>query len=74
MFVGVNLEIRGMKCAGCSAAIRTAPEEFSGVNQATIDHIHGHGEVIYDARLSSPHEICMTIDRLGYEAEVIETR
>lgn len=70
MFVGVKLEIRGMKCAGCSAAIKMALEESSGVNQATIDHLHGWGEVIYDARLTNPHELCMTIDRLGYEAAV----
>jgi len=43
-----------------------------GVNQATVDHLQGRAEVIYDARLTNPHELCMTIDRLGYEAEVIE--
>lgn len=72
MLIGANLEIRGMKCAGCSAAIRTMLEESAGVNQARVDHLHGRAEVIYDARLTNPRDLCLAIGRLGYEAEIIE--
>jgi len=72
MLIGAKFEIHGMKCAGCSAAIKNALEDTSGVNQATVDHLKGWAEVIYDARLISPHELCGVIDRLGYQAQVVE--
>ena len=73
MIIGTTIDIDGMSCAGCAAAIRMALEDTVGVNKAEVNQVNNQASVLYDPRLISPPEICTAITRLGYQAAVVET-
>lgn len=70
MLIGANIDIKGMMCHGCSAAIKLALEDTQGVNQVQVDLKGCKAKVLYDARHTSPEEICAVINGLGYQATV----
>lgn len=72
MLIGTNINIQGMSCRGCSAAIKLALEDTKGVNRAEVDLERGKANVLYEANLTSPEKLCGLINRLGYRAAVAE--
>ncbi len=66
----VTLEVQGMKCSHCSDAVTRALREIEGVQSADVDL--GSGRVSVQGKGLAPERLRETIDRLGYQAQVID--
>ncbi|ALG82096.1 heavy metal translocating P-type ATPase [Halanaeroarchaeum sulfurireducens] len=63
-----SLELTGMSCANCSAAIEEALEELSGVDVASANFATDDGTVAYDPDRTSLTTVYDAIENAGYEA------
>ncbi len=64
----VELEIKGMTCEGCAAAIKDKLLEMPGVAAADVDYPAGHARVKFDPVKTDPSKLMAAIGSLGYEA------
>ncbi|WP_256402916.1 heavy metal translocating P-type ATPase [Halorubrum salinum] len=63
-----HLDITGMSCANCSAAIQDALEALDGVASATANYATDEATVEYDPEVVTLREIYDAIDSAGYGA------
>ncbi len=68
----VNLKIKGMHCASCSAIIGKALSKDTGVKQYNINFATGKGKVFFDEAATTVDAILTAIKSKGYGAEVAE--
>jgi copper chaperone len=62
----LTLNIDGMTCGHCVAAVR---KELAAVSGAEIENVTvGSATVKYDPRVTTPEQIVEAIDRAGYAA------
>ena len=62
----IELEIEGMSCEHCVAAVSEALAELSGVS---VDEVRvGEARVRYDPGQVSPEQIALAIEDAGYAA------
>ena len=62
----IELEIQGMSCEHCVAAVTEALDELSGV---TVDEVRlGEARVSYDPNQVSPEQIALAVEDAGYAA------
>ena len=64
--VNVTLEVDGMTCGSCEAAIVAALMAMDGVSSANASHSTGKVEATYEPARSTPEQMAAAIDRLGY--------
>ena len=63
----LELEIEGMSCGHCVAAVSEALKELPGVN---VDRVTiGAAEVSYEPAHVSPEQIVLAVEDAGYNAQ-----
>lgn len=66
-----TLEIKGMTCASCGLAVKTALKKVEGFKSAEVAVKEGRARVTYDAQKTSPEELAAAVTQLGYEAKPV---
>ena len=62
----LELEIEGMSCGHCVAAVSEALKELPGVN---VEQVRiGSAELTYEAAQVSPEQIVLAVEDAGYNA------
>jgi copper chaperone CopZ len=64
--------VEGMTCGGCEAGIKVAVKKLDGIEKVTASHTEGRATVTYDPLKVTPEDIEAAIEKIGYEAEVLE--
>ncbi len=67
--VTLDLEIKGMTCASCSARIEKVISNHNGVRKMQVNLAAETGVVVFDPDIISKRRILETISGLGFEAE-----
>jgi P-type Cu+ transporter len=66
----LELDIKGMTCAACSARIEKVVNKLEGVNLATVNLPLERGTVEYMEGVVSEEEIIKRIEKIGFQASV----
>lgn len=66
----VELQIGGMTCEGCAAAIRSKLLETPGVAEVEVHYPAGHAQVKYDPAKTEPSTLVVVVNSLGYKASL----
>lgn len=72
--VVVEVPVKGMTCAGCTAAIRMAVKRLDGVSDVRADHEKGLVTVTYIEGKVTIDRIVEAINRTGYKASAPQKR
>ncbi|HEX2863929.1 MAG TPA: heavy metal-associated domain-containing protein [Deinococcales bacterium] len=64
--MNVNLNVTGMSCSHCQAAVKKALEKVSGVNEAHVDLQAGQAEVRGEGL--DPQALVKAVEGAGYGA------
>ncbi len=66
-----TVQVTGMTCSGCEAAVKIAAKQIDGVTGASASHAKGTAEVTYDSAKTSPEAIAKAIAlKTGYKTTV----
>lgn len=69
----VQLQIKGMTCAGCEQSVNHVLKSREGVLEAKASYENGEAQLSYDPALTSPESLKAAIeDELGYQVVQIE--
>ncbi|GJL78006.1 MAG: copper-translocating P-type ATPase [Nitrospinaceae bacterium] len=63
----INLPVKGMSCASCSARIEKKVGELEGVGTASVNFGAESATVVYDPKIISPADVTQTIEKLGFQ-------
>ncbi len=66
----IHLSITGMMCGGCVAAVKTALESVSGVENADVNLEKKEAIVTYDPATATEDKIKKAIKKAGYGIEI----
>eukprot|EP00891_Asterochloris_glomerata_P002470 jgi/Astpho2/2470/e_gw1.00048.183.1_t len=66
-----TLQITGMTCASCSAAVEKALQAQSGVLGASVNVLAGRAEVQYNPDVTGPRHLIAAVEDAGFDAEAI---
>jgi copper chaperone len=68
----LTLSIQGMHCGGCVHRVTTALQGVGGVEVGSVEV--GSAQMTFDPNQASAEEIAATVNRIGFSAEVEESR
>jgi copper chaperone len=63
----ITLNVQGMSCGHCKAAVETALKEIVGVENATVNLEAGNVEVSYDPQKATVSTMKEAIEEAGYD-------
>ncbi|HYR08820.1 MAG TPA: cation transporter [Longimicrobium sp.] len=66
----ISLNVTGMSCGHCKAAVQSALSRQPGVRAATVDLERGTAQVEYDPSAVSPAQLTAAVAEEGYTADV----
>ncbi len=66
----VTLQVNGMTCAGCVAAVKGALMKVDGVKTAQVSLERNEAVVEYDPAKTSPDALAKAVTKAGYKAGV----
>ena len=69
----IELDILGMSCASCSAAVERAVKKLDGVKSVSVNLATNRGRFVYDPAVLKLSQIKTAITNAGYAAKEIET-
>ncbi len=64
--------VEGMTCGGCEIGVKVAVKKLDGIEKVTASHAEGRATVTYDPSKVSAEDIEAAIEKIGYEAKVLE--
>ncbi|MFW6314810.1 MAG: heavy metal translocating P-type ATPase [Desulfohalobiaceae bacterium] len=64
----IDLEIKGMTCAACSARVHKALENLPGVLQAEVNLATEKARVVIDPAQTETNQLVQAVQKAGYEA------
>lgn len=67
-------KVKGMTCGGCEAGVKMTVKRLDGVQAVEASHTEMRATVTYDAEKVTPQAIVEAIEKLGYTAELVETK
>lgn len=69
----VNLEIKGMKCGGCEAKIKSILKDVNGVvNTEKVSASEGSAVLVIDTKKTSDKQVATILaDKSGYDVKVV---
>lgn len=65
-----TLEIKGMTCGGCVAAVKVLLKRTEGVTAYDVSLEKGEARVSYDVARTTSEKIAESVSRAGFEASV----
>jgi copper chaperone CopZ len=66
-----TLQVAGMTCGGCAAAVKSAAKKIDGVKDARVSYKQGTAEITYDPGRTNPDAIAKAItEKSGFKATV----
>ena len=65
-----RLNVTGMTCGHCKAAVENSLRSQSGVSNATVNLDAGSAEVEYDESRVVPEQLVAAVRDSGYEAQI----
>ncbi len=63
----ITLQVEGMTCTGCEAAVQNRVAGMQGVEYVKADHVNKKATVVYDKSRTNPDAIAQTIEDTGYK-------
>jgi copper chaperone len=66
----IRLNVTGMTCGHCKAAVQNALSRQPGVRAATVDLERGTAQVEYDPAAVSTDQLTAAVEEEGYTADV----
>lgn len=63
----ITLQVEGMTCTGCEAAVERRVGQMAGVEAVDADHVNKQTTVVYDNTLVDPAAIAQSITEAGYQ-------
>ncbi len=63
----IKLNIKGMTCPGCSAAVGKLVEQLDGIRHKEINHVTDDAKIEFDENIISPEEIIAKINEGHYK-------
>ncbi|KAF1988504.1 heavy metal translocatin [Aulographum hederae CBS 113979] len=69
-----TLAVGGMTCGACTSAIEGAFKNVTGVKSISISLLSERAVVEHDAGIISPEKVAETIEDVGFEASVVDTK
>lgn len=68
------LTVKGMTCGGCAAAVKRQLKKTEGVTAYDVSLEKGEVDVTYDAALTDPKTIAVSVSKTGFQASVKEEK
>ncbi len=65
-----TLEIKGMTCGGCVAAVKVQLKKTEGVTAYDVSLEKGEAGVSYDAAKTTPEKIAESVSKTGFDTSV----
>ena len=65
----INLDIRGMTCAGCVNSVEKALGGVRGVDLAEVNFAMNRASVHYDSEITNPSSLESAVEAAGFEAQ-----
>lgn len=65
-----TLEVKGMTCGGCVAAVKVQLKNTEGVTAYDVSLEKGEADVSYDTANTTPEKIAESVSRTGFDASV----
>ena len=66
----VVLDVTGMTCGGCAAAVESALAGLKGVQKASVSFEHKRAAVTYDPSQVTPDHLLQAVEKAGFEARI----
>ena len=63
-----TLEIKGMTCASCAIAVKTALKKVDGFKSVEVAVQEGRAVVTYDPTRTDPEALVAAVTKLGYQS------
>ena len=67
-------KVEGMTCGSYEASVKLTVKRLDGVDAVEASHTEKRATVTYDADKVTPQAIVEAIEKLGYEAELVDTK
>ncbi|HHL73596.1 MAG TPA: copper chaperone [Bacteroidetes bacterium] len=68
----VTLDVEGMTCGGCEAAIKTTLKKIDGVQSVDASYEKGSAEVTVQQGKEQVQAMIEALDKIGYKAKVAD--
>lgn len=70
-----TLEVTGMTCGGCAAAVKMAALKVDGVKDANVSYEEKRADITYDPAKTNPEAIAKAVtEKSGFKASVSKER
>jgi copper ion binding protein len=66
----LSLDVSGMTCGGCAAAVESALGGLKGVQKASVSLEQKRAMVSFDTSVVTPDQIVQAVEKAGYKAQV----
>ncbi len=66
----LSLDVSGMTCGGCAAAVESALAGLKGVQKASVSLEQKRAMVSFDTSVVTPGQIVQAVEKAGYKAQV----
>jgi len=68
----INLELFGLKCAGCSNTVKLTLEKYPGVKRADVDFLPSQAKVLCDDNII-PHDLIKYLEENSSYKAIVKT-
>ena len=69
-----TISVGGMTCGACTSAVEGAFKNVAGIKSFSISLLSERAIIEHDANIISPDQLAETIEDVGFDAKVLETK
>jgi Cu+-exporting ATPase len=69
-----TISVGGMTCGACTSAVEGAFKNVSGIKSFSISLLSERAVIEHDVNIISPEQLAETIEDVGFDAKVLETK
>ncbi|TYO97607.1 copper chaperone CopZ [Geothermobacter ehrlichii] len=67
----VRLALKGLACASCKYAVKTALSNLDGVSRADVSYKKRRATVLFDPDKVTTQQMIEAIEKIGFQAEIL---